>query len=205
MKNWGGNLAADFEEFKGYSLVPWLLAATGRIINSTETTEQFLYDFRSTHAYLTATKSYGYFNKRLAENGLVLLTEPYGDSPFDTYEVAAQAAYAYGEMWAHYTYGSDGYTELGAMSTDLHGTRVTFQEAFTGHPFTSALTEHPYSLKAQGDREISLGSNKFFFHEYAHQPVDAAFPGMMFGPFGTHFSRQSTYTEQLPGWLTHLS
>jgi hypothetical protein len=36
MQNWGGNLAADFEEFKGYSLVPWLLAATGRIINSTE-------------------------------------------------------------------------------------------------------------------------------------------------------------------------
>jgi hypothetical protein len=62
MQNWGGNLAADFEEFKGYSLVPWLLAVTGRIINSTETTEQFLYDFRSTHAYLTATKSYGYFN-----------------------------------------------------------------------------------------------------------------------------------------------
>jgi hypothetical protein len=146
MQKWGGNLATGFEEFKGYSLVPWLLAAAGRIINSTKTTEQFLYDFRSTHAYLTATKSYGYFNKRLAENGLALLTEPYGDGPFGSYEVAAQVAYAYGEMWAHYTYGSDGYTELGAMSTDLHGTRVT----------------------AQGDLEISLGSNKFFFHEYAH-------------------------------------
>jgi hypothetical protein len=186
MQNWGGNIASDFETYRGYSILPWILAATGRIIQSSEATEKFLFDFRLTHAHLTATKSYGYFRDKLEERGLALLVEPYGDGPFDGMEVASQATHAYGEFWSHNTYGSDGYSEIGTSSGDLHTGRehnMNFQEAFTGQPTSSAHTEHPFQLKAQGDRQMSLGTNRFYFHSYCLQPVEAALPGMMFGGY----------------------
>ncbi|CZR61851.1 uncharacterized protein PAC_11748 [Phialocephala subalpina] len=43
---------------------------------------------------------------------------------------------------------------------------------------SSAHTEHPYQLKAQADREISLGTNRFHMHDYCLQPVETAYPGM---------------------------
>jgi hypothetical protein len=208
MQNWGGNLAADFESYRGYSILPWVLCATGRILESANATEKFLYDFRQTHAHLVATKSYGYFNKKLGEQGLQLLAEPYGDGPFDGMEVASQVTYAYGEFWSHNTYGSDGYTFLGTSNGDLRtsGTKgLVMAEAFTGQPTSAAHTEHPFQLKAQADREMSLGTNRFFMHDYVLQPVEAALPGMCFGPFGAHFDRHATWTKQSIAWMTEVS
>ncbi|CZR65587.1 uncharacterized protein PAC_15487 [Phialocephala subalpina] len=210
MQNWGGNLAEDFESCRGYSILPWLLSATGRILESAEATEKFLFDFRLTHAHLTATKSYGYYAQRLGEHGIALLSEPYGDGPFDGMEVASQVTYAYGEFWTHNTYGSDGYTEIGTSREDAGFSKlairgVNFEESFTGQPVSSAHTEHPYQLKAQGDREMSLGTNRFYMHDYCLQPVEAAWPGMMFGGFGAHFDRHATWTEQSIAWMTEIT
>jgi hypothetical protein len=208
MQNWGGNLAADFESYRHYSILPWVLCATGRMLQSAEATEKFLFDFRQTHAHLTATKSYGYFRNKLGEHGLQLLSEPYGDGPFDGIEVASQVTYAYGEFWSHNTYGSDGYMELGASNGDLRTAGVkglVMAEAFTGQPVSSAHTEHPYQLKAQSDREMSLGTNRFFMHSFSLQPVEAAWPGMMFGPFGAHFDRHATWSKQSIAWMTQIS
>lgn len=206
MQNWGGDLADDFHSYSGYSIVPWILCATGRLLESAAATEKFLFDFRSTHAHLTAAKSYGYFRKRLAERGLELLVEPYGDGPFDNMEVAAYSDYGFGEFWSHYVYGSDAYPLIATSSTDQHETYLIPEEAFTGHPLSSALTEHPYQLKVEGDRELAFGgTNRFYLHSYSHQPVDAAFPGMMLGPFGAHFDRMSTWTDEASGWTGHYA
>lgn len=207
MQNWGGNLAEDFESLRGYSILPWILCATGRVLESANATEKFLYDFRQTHAHLVATKSYGYFKDKLGERGLALLSEPYGDGPFDSMEVASQVTYAYGEFWSHNTYGSDGYMFMGTSNGDLRtsGTKgLVMAEAFTGQPISSAHTEHPFQLKAQADREMSLGTNRFFMHSYALQPVEAAWPGMCFGPFGAHFDRHATWTKQSVAWMTEI-
>lgn len=208
MQNWGGKLAEDFVSLRGYSILPWVLCATGRILQSAEATEKFLFDFRQTHAHLVATNSYGYFKKKLGEYGLDLLSEPYGDGPFDSMEVASQVTYAYGEFWSHNTYGSDGYMELGTSNTDIRTSglkSLNMAESFTGQPVSSAHTEHPYQLKLQADREMSLGVNRFFMHSYSLQPVEAAWPGMTFGPFGAHFDRHATWTKQSIAWMTQIS
>ncbi|KAI8722856.1 hypothetical protein NCS52_00430700 [Fusarium sp. LHS14.1] len=187
------------------ALKPWILAATGRIIGSTEKTEKFLHDFRPTHADLVKTNSYEYFQERLRKHGLSLLIEPYGDGPFDSMELATSADFAYGEFWSHYTYGSDGYPKLGDSSSHIQRERIQPVEAFTGQPDVSTWTEHPFQLEATGDRMMTLGPNRFIFHSYVHQHVNAAFPGMTFGPFGTHFDRMNTWAKQQVGWNKHLS
>ncbi|KAK6071339.1 hypothetical protein SCUP515_07950 [Seiridium cupressi] len=97
-QNWGGQLESDFLDLRGYSLNPWILAATGHALDSAMYTEKFLYDLRLTHANLVATNCYGYFQQRLTEHGLQLLIEPYGDGPFDSMELAGTADLAYGEF-----------------------------------------------------------------------------------------------------------
>ena len=49
-----------------------------------------------------ALNCYGYFQQRLTEGNLRLLTEPYGGSPFDSMELVSVADLAYREFWAHY-------------------------------------------------------------------------------------------------------
>lgn len=205
MQNWGGELDADFKSLRGYEISPWILAATGRILGSVEQTEQFLYDFRLTHANLVATNCYEYLQLRLAENNLQLLVEPYGDGPFDSLELAETADLAYGEFWAHYTYGSDSYSILGASSSDEKRDNLVPSEAFTGQPDDSAWTEHPYNLKAEGDRMMTFGVNRLLLHTFVHQPADNAFPGMTFGPFGSHFDRMNTWSRQAVGWTQYLA
>jgi hypothetical protein len=204
-QNWGGNLETEFFKLRGYSLRPWVLAATGRVIKSAKATEQFLYDFRLTHANMMASNCYGYFSERLNDVGLALLVEPYGDGPFDGLELAAAADIAYGEFWSHYTYGSDGYSMLGSSSADFKTMNLLPAEAFTGQPDDTAWTEHPYQLKADGDRMMTFGTNRFYLHSYVHQPVDIAHPGITFGPFGAHFDRMNTWAEQAVGWNEYLA
>lgn len=204
-QNWGGNLEEDFLSLRGYSLNPWILAATGRVLDSAEKTEQFLYDLRLTHSNLVATNCYAYFRQRLAAHGLKLLIEPYGNGPFDSMELAAEADLAYGEFWAHYTYGSDGYSSLGASSADYGAIELVPSEAFTGQPNVTKWTEFPFNLKSEGDRMMTFGVNRWFMHTFVHQPVDEAKPGMTFGPFGTHFDRMNTWTSQASAWSQYVS
>jgi alpha-L-rhamnosidase len=80
-QNWGGDLETDFERLGGYSLRPWILAVTSRVLGSAEETERFLFDFRLTHAGVMASNCYRYFQQRPTEENLQLLTEPYRDGP----------------------------------------------------------------------------------------------------------------------------
>ena len=93
---------------------------------------------------------------------------------------------------------------MGLSSDDNKGINVLPPEAFTGHPDPSAYTEHPYNLKAEDDRIMILGINRFFFYHFVHQPVDEAFPGITFGLFGVHFDRKSTCTAQASGWSEYI-
>ncbi|KAI5852787.1 hypothetical protein DFP73DRAFT_602938 [Morchella snyderi] len=204
LQTWSTNFREEFKKYRGYDMGSWLLATTGRILISALETEKFLFDLRTTHADLVAKNHYAHFRKALNDMGVLLLAEPYGDGPFDSMEVAAEADLAFGEFWARYTYGSDGYPQIGTSMSHQEGYTLNPAEAFTGQPMTARWTEHPYSLKAEGDRMFTLGVNRLMLHSYAMQPEDHAMPGMTMGPFGAHFDRRITWTDQATGWTTYL-
>ena len=59
-QNWSPVLAAEFEKRRGYSLYPFLPVLTGRIVESVEVSERFLYDFRRTIADCVHDNFFGY-------------------------------------------------------------------------------------------------------------------------------------------------
>ena len=67
VENWTDNMMADFQARRGYDPTPFLPVLTGRIVESSEASDRFLWDFRRTIADLLAENHYGvatqYFNK----------------------------------------------------------------------------------------------------------------------------------------------
>lgn len=94
---------------------------------------------------------------------------------------------------------------MAASTAHLWNRRIVGAECFTGTPFNSKLTEHPYSMKAEGDYMMAVGVNRFVYHVFAHQPYVGNTSGslMTMGPFGTHLNRNSVWAEQAVGLNTY--
>lgn len=205
-QNWTEELPTFFKTKRGYELSPYLLALTGRIVNSVDETERFLFDFRRTNTDMFNENFLGEFKQRAAKYKLKFAGEPYGDGNFESLEYAWKLDYPMSEFWTHYIYGGVITTKLAASTAHVYGRKIVQAESFTGTPFNSKFTEHPYALKAEGDWMMTNGVNRFVYHVYAHQPYigqKAVF--MTMGPFGTHLNRNSTWAEQAVEWNNYNS
>jgi len=58
-QNWTDNMLAQFKTLRGYDPIPWLPVLTGRVVESAEASDRFLWDFRKTIADLIANEHYG--------------------------------------------------------------------------------------------------------------------------------------------------
>ncbi|WP_256011873.1 glycosyl hydrolase [Desertivirga xinjiangensis] len=204
-QNWTAKLPEEFKQGRKYDILNWMPALTGRIVKSLEETERFLWDFRRTHADLLAKNYTAYYAERMHEKGLQYYAEPYGDGTFDSLEIGQHLDVPMSEFWTRYIYGSDMTSKQAASLAHVYGKPVVAAEAFTGMPLTSKWGEYPYSLKAEGDWFFTLGINRLTLHTFVHQPYTTGFPGMTMGPFGTHFDRNNTWTEQAHGWLKYTT
>lgn len=203
-QSWAQNLPEEFAKRRNYAIIQWMPTLTGRIVDSAEESERFLWDVRKTHADLLSENFYGHMHQRCREAGLGFYGEPYGDGSFDSLQSAGNLDVPMAEFWTRYIYGSDNTSKQAASAVHIYGKKVAAAEAFTGMPATSKWTDYPYSLKAEGDYFFSLGINRLVLHTYVHQPFQTAQPGMTMGPFGTHFDRNNTWTNQAYGWTDYL-
>jgi len=69
-QNWTDNLIAEFTKRRGYDLRPWMPVLTGRVIESSQASEGFLWDFRETLGDMLADYHYDLITKILHERGM---------------------------------------------------------------------------------------------------------------------------------------
>lgn len=197
-QNWTEGLPDYFKTKRGYDIMPYLPAVTGRIVGSVDETERFLWDFRRTHTDMFLENYVEHFKVRAARYGLRYAGEAYGDGNFESLEMAARQDYPMSEFWTHYIYGNISTTMLASSAGHVWDRQLIACECYTGTPFNSKFTEHPYGMKALGDYIMTAGVNRFVYHATTHQPYVGDQPGnmMTMGPFGTHLDRTSTWAEQ---------
>jgi hypothetical protein len=208
-QNWTALFPAEFLARRGYSILPWLPALSGRIIGDTLQTERFLWDVRQTIGDLVV-ENYAAEARRLAhEIGLTLSIEGYDADPTNQILYGAQADVPQAEFW----YGRDFFPEVHrsynwttAMTSAAHvyGKRVAAAEAFTAMPDERWLA-HPATMKPLGDWALSAGVNHFIFHRFAMQPWLDHAPGMTMGAWGTHYERTQTWWELSGPWHLYLT
>jgi hypothetical protein len=205
--NWTKRLPESFEQRTGYSLRPWLLTLTGRVVESLESTDRVLWDFRRVLADLYTENYFRYMAELCAEHGMELVNEPYGDGNFNSMEGAGRSGVIMTEFWAHRPFRTEN-DNRGAMMSAAHtyGKKVVAAEAFTSVPRFAAWKNHPSALKRQADEMFCRGVNRMVFHSYAHQPwPDHILPGMTMGRWGLNFERTCTWWPMAHAWIDYLT
>jgi hypothetical protein len=201
-QNWTPKMTEEFIKHRGYDPTPYLPVLTGRMVDSPEITERFLWDWRRTVGDLFAENYFDYFAELCHKHGMKSLVEPY-TGPFEGLACGRAADVPMGEFWA----GSEGQTSLKLASSVGHtyGQPIIGAESFTGAPDHGRWTDDPYSLKALGDLAFCEGINKYIFHRFAHQPWMDRFPGMTMGQWGINLDRTNTWFEKAKPWMDYIS
>jgi hypothetical protein len=69
-QNWTDNMIAQFRKLRGYDPLPWMPVLAGQVMESAESSDRFLWDFRKTIGDLIADEHYGQLEATLHERGM---------------------------------------------------------------------------------------------------------------------------------------
>jgi hypothetical protein len=207
-QNWTEGLDKIFAQRLGYELTKYLPCLTGRVVESVDTSERVLWDFRRLIADLMAENYFGYFGELCHANKMKLSIEPYGPGGFDDFQIAAIADVPMGEFWVNRPDAWHQWSmKLAASAAHARGLGVAGAESFTASPPASAFVDHPYMIKPLGDFAFANGISRYIFHTSVHQPWvrDDALPGMTMGPHGIQLNRNNTWHKIARPWMDSLS
>ena len=201
-QNWNQDFRAEFQKRRGYDLLKFLPAFTGRVVDNPAVSERFLWDVRRTIADLFAENYFGHFAELCRQHGLKNAVEPY-TGPFESLQSGAPADVVMGEFWT----GSQGHpsVKMAASIAHIYGKTIVGAESFTAAPEAGRWQNDPYSLKTLGDLMYCQGLNRYIFHRYAMQPWTNTWPGMTMGQWGFHFERTETWWNQGKSWIDYIS
>ena len=201
-QNWTDGFAKKFQQKYGYSPITYLPVFSGRIVNSAEKSERFLWDLRRMIADDVAYGYVGGLREVSNEHNLKLWLENYGHwgYPGEFLMYGGQTNLVSGEFWNE---GSLGNVECKSASSAAHiyGKPITSAEAFTAAQMS--YMRHPAVLKKRGDWCITEGINHFVLHLYIHQPDDDRIPGVN-AWFSTEFNRHNTWFKQGKNWTDYM-
>ena len=215
-QNWTGNLPAEFQKRRGYSIIPWLPVLTGAIVKSADASEDFLFDFRKTLSEMLAEYHYDALTKILAEHGMKRYTESHEDGRAliaDGMDVKRTAAIPMSALWTPNPFiNQNDQTKHtvdireSASVAHIYGQNLVAAESLTALGIGgTAWAYYPENLKPSVDLELASGLNRFVIHCSPHQPVDDKIPGLGLGPFGQWYTRHETWAEQAVAWNAYLS
>ena len=208
--NWTDRMFAEFANRRGYDMHPWLPVLAGRVVESAEASDRFLWDFRKTLGDLVAENHYDQLTDILHARGMGRYTESHeGGRAFigDGMEVKRRADVPMSATWLerpgkaspHY----DADVQESASVAHIYGQNIVAAESLT--VYRNAWAYSPETLKSTADRMMTNGLNRFIIHTSVHQPVDDKIPGLGLGPFGQWFTRHETWAEMARPWTTYLS
>jgi len=215
--NWTGRMMPEFEKRRHYSMVPWLPVLTGRVVESAEASDRFLWDLRATLGELVAEYHYDQLTTILHARDMGRYTESH-EGPGrafigDGMEVKRTADVPMSAMWTPGGFGRDEAAGVAphyqadvresASVAHVYGQNLVAAESLTAIGNTWAYS--PERLKPTADMELASGLNRFVIHTSVHQPVDDKVPGLGLGPFGQWFTRHETWAEQATPWVTYLA
>lgn len=207
-QTWTPQMIQEFQKRRGYSLIPWMPALLGYVINSADETDRFLWDWRKTISELIAENHYDQLTEILREHGM---KGRYSESHelrrvyvVDGMDVKRTAQIPMSAFWVTMgAYNPD--IRESASVAHVYGQNIAAAESFTAVGIGSAWDFYPAKLKIAADNELANGLNRFVIHTSPHQPVDDKQPGVSLSIFGQWFDRHDTWAEYARPWTDYLA
>lgn len=200
-QNWTDGFAEDFVKRYHYDPLPWLPVLTGRVVESADRSNRFLWDMRRMVADRVALDYVGGLRDLCNQHGLKMWLENYGHwgFPGEFLNYGGYCDEISGEFWVNGTLGSIELRDA-ASAAHIYNKPVVWAEAFTGGP---AFVNTPRDFKARCDWAFCEGINQFVLHVMIHQPWEDRRPGIN-APWGTEFNRHNTWFEYAQPWIDYL-
>lgn len=199
--NWTDDMAKKFKDSFGYDATKFIPVFSGRIVDSLDISDRFLWDLRR---FIADKISYEYvatITKISNQNGLKSWLENYGHwgFPAEFLQYGGQSDFVSGEFW----HGKNDYIENRAASSCAHtyGKKTVWSESYTAKDHHFART--PSQLKKSGDMSYINGITQVLFHVYMHQPYEDKTPGIN-AWFGTEFNRKNTWFFKMKPFVDYL-
>jgi hypothetical protein len=204
-QNWTPRMREEFRRLRGYDPLLLLPVITGRVVDSQEVSERFLFDLRQTISDLFAANYAGEMRELANRQGIRLSIEGYYSEPCDDLTYGGQADEPMGEFWS--MAGSRFSASEAASEAHVYGKPIAGAESFTACGDKGRNYPGSIAIKTLGDWAFSQGINRFVIHRYAMQPwpAGARAPGFGFGDAGFRFDRGQTYWEQSKPWVEYLT
>jgi hypothetical protein len=212
-QNWTDDMLAQFRSRRGYDPLRWLPVLGGRVVDSAEASDRFLFDFRRTIADLLSENHYKVITDFAHEQGMQTYAEAVGvnlPTVGDGLQAKGRVDIPMGEFWDRQPgekplASHDADVREAASAAHIYGKNIVAAEAFTATPAVPPWSRSPRDLKWLADYNLALGINRFVFHTSVHQPFDDRKPGVSLWLFGQNFTRHETWAEQAGPWITYLS
>ena len=204
-QNWSEKFREEFQRRRGYDPLPYLPVTTGRVVESLEISERFLWDLRQTAQELVIENHAEHLKALGRQYGFGLSIEPYDMNPCADLSLGGVADVPMCEFWAK-GYGFDTTFSCIEATSIAHtlGRPVVAAESFTSDD-KEAWRLYPGVMKPQADWAFCMGINRLVFHRYAHQPWLDRRPGMTMGPYGVHYERTQTWWPMVGAWHQYLA
>ena len=205
-QNWTPRFRQEFIKRRGYDPLPFHPVYAGKIVESEEISERFLWDLRQTSQELVLDYHANQVKKYSHQHGLGLSIEPYDMNPTADLELGAVADVPMCEFWSKGYGFNSSFSCIEATSiAHVEGEPIVQAEAFTAES-TEGWKQYPGSMKDQGDWAFATGINRLFYHTFEHKPLnDSLQPGMTMGPYGVHWDRKQTWWPLVAAYHRYIS
>lgn len=202
-QNWTPAFRNEFTKRRGYDPLPFYPVYAGKIVESLEISERFLWDLRQTSQELVVEYHAQHLKSYSHRNGFGLSIEPYDMNPSADMELGSVADVPMCEFWSPGGFNSAFSCIQAASIAHVNGQPVVAAESFTA---VDGWKQHPGSMKNQGDWAFATGINKFVYHTFQHQPLDKKLkPGMTMGPYGVQWNRNQTWWPMADAYHKYIS
>jgi hypothetical protein len=208
--NWTPKFRDEFQQRRGYDLLPYLPVIAGRIMGDRDTSNRFLNDFRRTIGDLIASQHYAVFADLARRSGLGIHPEsggPHG-APIDALETLGTGAFPQTEFWArsatHRTSDEERFFVKEASSAaHIYGKTIVAAEGMTsiGPQWEESLWDN---LKPTFDQAVCDGLNRLVWHTFTSSPKEMGLPGQEYFA-GTHLNPNVTWWNQAGAFLGYIN
>ena len=208
--NWTPTLREEFRKRRGYDLLPWLPVMAGRIIESRDASNRFLFDLRKTLGDLAVDNHYKPFAEWAHGHKLEIHPESGGphSSSFDAQRCLGINDAPMSEFWAwspRHRVGDPArfFVKQPASAAHTNGQRLVLAEGFTtiGLYWQETLWDN---LKPAFDKACTEGLNRLFWHVFVCSPKETGVPGQQYFA-GTYLNPKVTWWSRSAPFFTYLN
>jgi len=201
LANWTPTFRVEFTKRHGYDLLPWLPVLAGRIVNSREESDRFLFDYRQTLGDLAIDNHYRLFRDHAHAHGLQIHCESGGPHAV---AIDAQRCLGWDDVpmsefwgwsWTHRIGDPNRFfVKQPASAAHTYGHPYVFAEGFTtiGPNWQEKLWSN---LKPSFDKALCEGLNVLVWHAFVCSPDETGIPGQQYFA-GTHLNPKVTWWEK---------